>query len=195
MDDEQPEPDLPVQQRRAESTDGIDFAVGEQVAHGVGRGVRAGTLDARPPDGAGRGAVRPRPELVSGAAGRAVQIPARAHHHSGNGGRGQLQGHHAQARRGLRRVRRRQDGAQGTPGPIPRRRGYLGHLPQHQSDAADAADDVTVRHVRCHAGLERRERQLRARLRPAEPGRAGPPGEWWRPVRRRVGHQVRAVLC
>ena len=54
-----------------------------------------------PPDGRGRGAVRPRRELVSGAAGRAVQIPARAHHHSGNGGRGQLQGHHAQARRVL----------------------------------------------------------------------------------------------
>ncbi len=51
LDDEQPEPDLPVQQRRAESTDGIDFAVAEQVAHGVGRGVRAGTLDTQPPDG------------------------------------------------------------------------------------------------------------------------------------------------
>ena len=101
LDDEQPEPDLPVQQRRAESTDAIDFAVAEQLAHRVGRGVRAGTLDARPPDGTGRGAVRPRPELVSGAAGRAVQIPAGAHHHSGNGGRGQLQGHHAQARRVL----------------------------------------------------------------------------------------------
>ena len=49
----------------------------------------------------GARAVRPRAELVSGAAGRAVQIPADAHHHSGNAWRGQLQGHHAQAGRVL----------------------------------------------------------------------------------------------
>ena len=58
----------------------------------------------------------------------------------------------------------------------------VGHLYQHQSDAADAADDINARHGRCDASMDRCERQLRARLRPAEPERAGPPGERRRPV-------------
>ena len=131
-------------------------------------------------------------QLVSRAAGRPVQVPAGAHHHSGNAGRGQLQGHHAQAGRVLRCVRQRQDGAQDTPWPIPGRRGHMAgiytstnptlRMPQTTSDA---------RHGRCDASLDRCERQLRARLRPAEPERAGPPGERRRPVRRGVEHELR----
>ena len=37
VDDEQPEPDVPLQQRRAESADPVDFAVGEQRARRLGR--------------------------------------------------------------------------------------------------------------------------------------------------------------
>ena len=43
---------------------------------------RAGAVDARASDAAGRGPVRPRPQLVPGPAGGAVAIPARGHRHS-----------------------------------------------------------------------------------------------------------------
>ena len=46
VDDEQPEPDLPRQQRRAESADAVDLAVGERRARRLGRAVRAGAVDA-----------------------------------------------------------------------------------------------------------------------------------------------------
>ena len=65
MDDEQSEPDVPRQQRRAESADPVDFAVGEQRARRLGRSVRAGAVDARSSDAAGRAAIRSRAELVS----------------------------------------------------------------------------------------------------------------------------------
>ena len=47
-------------------------------------------------DAAGRGAVRSRGELVSGAAGGAVAVPAGADRHSGDARRRQLQGRHAE---------------------------------------------------------------------------------------------------
>ena len=46
VDDEQPEPDVPLQQRRAESADPVDFAVGERRACRLGRAVRPGAVDA-----------------------------------------------------------------------------------------------------------------------------------------------------
>ena len=64
-----------------------------------------------------------------------------------------------------------------------------------ESDAADAADDINARHGRCDAGMDRCERQLRARLRPAEPERAGPPGERRRPVRRRCRTRASDRTC
>ena len=75
----------------------------------------------RASDAAGRRAVRSGPELVSGAAGRAVEIPADAHHHSRDARRRQLQGHHAEDGRGVRPVRDRQDGTQDEPRQVPRR--------------------------------------------------------------------------
>ena len=96
MDDQQPEPHLPRQQRRAEPADAVDLAVGERRACGLGRGVRAGAMDPRPRDAAGRRAVRPRAELVSAAAGRAVALFAGRHRHSRHTRRRQLQGHHAE---------------------------------------------------------------------------------------------------
>ena len=77
--DEQPEPDLPLQQRRAESADPVDFAVGEQCAGRLGGSLRPGAVDPPAPDAAGRVAVRSSAELVPRAAGGAVEIPADAH--------------------------------------------------------------------------------------------------------------------
>ena len=54
-----------VQQRRAESADRVDFAVGEQRARRLGRRVRPGAVDARSSDAAGRGPVRSRPAAGS----------------------------------------------------------------------------------------------------------------------------------
>ena len=47
MGNEQPEPDLPLQQRRAEPAHGIDLAVDQQHAGRPGRGVRPGAVEAR----------------------------------------------------------------------------------------------------------------------------------------------------
>ena len=96
---EQPEPDLPLQQRRAEPADRVDLAVGEQRAGRAGTRLfvqEQWTLRRLTLQGAlrfDRGA-----ELVPGAAGRAVAIPADADRHSGNARRRQLQGHHAESR-------------------------------------------------------------------------------------------------
>ncbi len=132
---EQSESDLPRQQRRAESAHAIDFAVGERRACRLGRAVRAGAVDSRSSDAAGGTAIRSRTELVSGAAGRAVPIPADTDRHSRNTRRRQLQGHHAQDRRGLRRVRDRQDGDQDDHRQVSRRSRRVGPLRQHQSHA------------------------------------------------------------
>ena len=73
---EQPEPHLPVQQRRAEPAHRVDLAVGQQRARRLACALRAGAVDARPADAAGRAAVRQRLQLVPRAAGRADEIPA-----------------------------------------------------------------------------------------------------------------------
>ena len=140
----------------------------------------------------GARAVRSGAELVSRAAGRAVEIPADAHHHSRDAWRRQLQGRHAEDGRGVRPVRDRQDGAQDEPRQVPRGRRRDGQLRQHQSHAADAADDTDVWHGGRDAGLDRREPELRARLRSAEPRRAGSAGQRRRSLRRDVEYAASA---
>ena len=98
VDDEQSEPDLPLQQRRAESAHAVDFAVGQRRARRLGRACSCRSNGRASADAAGRRALRSGPELVPGAAGRPVAIPADADHHSGNARRRQLQGHHAEVR-------------------------------------------------------------------------------------------------
>ena len=106
-------PGLPVQQRRAQPVLGAVGPLQEPVADALRRVLRAGFLDARPADVAGRGPVRARVEL----------LPARVVHrrhalhsdvHDDPGGRGrQLQQHHAARRPRVRPVRQRQDVAEG----------------------------------------------------------------------------------
>ena len=132
-----------VQQRRAESADRVDLAVGEQRARRRGTALfvqEQWTRDRLTLQGAR--AIRSGTELVSGAAGRAVAIPAHADRHSRNTRRRQLQGRHAADGRRLRPVRDRQDGAQDDPRQVPRGRRRVRQLRQHQPHAADAADDV-----------------------------------------------------
>ena len=150
----------------------VDLAVGEQRARRLGRRLRPGAVDARPAHAAGRGAIRSRAQLVSGAAGGAVAIPADADRDSGDTRRRQLQGHHAadsalaydvfgDGRTAVKlSVGRYLEGV-----------GVVRHLRQHQPDAADAADDVGVRHGGRDARLDRREPELRARLRSLNPAR------------------------
>ena len=96
VDDQQSERQLPRQQRRAEPADAVDLALGERRACGLGRRVRAGPMDPRPRDAAGRRTVRLRAELVSAAAGRAVALSAGSDRHPRDSWRRQLQGHHAE---------------------------------------------------------------------------------------------------
>ncbi len=139
----------------------VDFTVGEQRARGLGRSLRPGTVDAPASDAAGGAAVRPGGELVPFAAGRALEVSADADRHSGDPRRRQLQGRHAQGRRGVRRVRDRHDGVQDQPGEIPRGRRRVGQLREYQPDAATASDDLGVWHRRRHAGLDGRQPKFR----------------------------------
>ena len=75
-------------------------------------------------------------------------------------------------------------------GKYPRGRRRDRQLRQHQSLAADAADDTGVRHVGRDAGLDRREPELRGRLRSVEPRGAGSAGQRRRSLRRDVEHAV-----
>ena len=141
------------------------------------RVLRAGAVDARPADAAGRAALRPRAQLVPGAAGSGptrffptpVDFPETQ-------GRRQLQRHHAAHRRGQRRLRQRQDRAEVQPGQVPRGRRHRqpGCLLQHEPDAAAAEHEPAVRTARRAAHLDRCQRQLPSRLRSAEPEPAGP---------------------
>ena len=77
----------------------------------------------RPPDGAGRAALRPGVELRAGRTERhdADVVPeSGADHHRADARRQRLQRHHAARGRRLRRVRQRQDGDQVQLGPLPR---------------------------------------------------------------------------
>ena len=65
-----------------------------QVARSLQRGVRAGQLDPRPVDGAGRGPLRPLVELLPRAADRADALPGGCDRLPREHGRGRLQRHH-----------------------------------------------------------------------------------------------------
>ena len=157
VDDQRPEPDVPVQQRRAESIDAIDFAVGEQRAGGLAGPVRSGSVDAPSADPSGRRAIRSGMELVSSAAGRAVTISSDADRHSRNTRRRQLQGRNAAHGSGVRPDRDGQDCAEDDPRQVPRGRRRVRHVCQHESLAAHAADDVGIRHCRGDPRLDRRQ--------------------------------------
>ena len=64
VDDQRPEPDVPIQQRRAEPVDAVDLAVGQQRPGGLAGPLRPGSMDARSADAAGSRAIRPGVELV-----------------------------------------------------------------------------------------------------------------------------------
>ena len=98
-------------------------ALGPARSHADDRAVRAGPVDGRAADAAGRHALRPRLELGAGRGQRHhrdVALQPAADHVRADGQRPRLQRHHAAVRRRLRPVRQRQDGAQGQPRQVSR---------------------------------------------------------------------------
>ena len=130
------------------------------------RVLRPGAVDARPHDGAGRHPLRPRVELLPRADGRTGPLLPDRGDLSAHDGRRGLQRSVAARRRRLRRVRQRQDVGQGELRPLSRggaERRVL-HRAQPDRTAVDHHD----------AGVDRRQRQLRGRLRPDQLRRTGP---------------------
>ena len=115
-------------------------ALGPARSHADDRPVRPGPVDGRAHDAAGRGALRPRLELGAGRGQRHhadVALQPAADQLRSHRQRARLQRHHAAARLRLRRVRHRQDGAQGQPRQV-RRGGHLRrHLQLQQPGGAD----------------------------------------------------------
>ena len=81
--------------------------------------LRAGSVDARPDDAAGRAALRSQLELLARADDSGVGFLAVAARVPGDARRDRLQGHLAARRRRLRRVRQRQDGREGELRQVP----------------------------------------------------------------------------
>ncbi len=102
-------PHLPDELRRAEPADDGPQAIRHRTADPLGGALRAGAVDDRPPDAAGRAALRPRVELLPRSADRTGAVPADRLHAAGAGRRQGLSRHHAARRRGLRSLRQRQD--------------------------------------------------------------------------------------
>ena len=176
--DEQPESHLPVQQRRAEPAHRIHQPHGRQRTCRVARALRPGTVDIPPPHVAGGAAVRPGEQLVPGAACRTVEV---------HPGRDDLP---------------RDDGVD-TYKDITPRMGVAYDLFGNGKTAlklnvgkylegvglqlnyintspisADAPLDEPVRDCGRDADLDRRERELPARLRSAEPARQRSTQQW-----------------
>ena len=191
VDDQRPEPDVPIRQRRAEPVDTVDLAVGQQRPGGLAGPICPGSMDARSADAAGSRAIRPGVELVPQATGRTVAVPSDAYHHRRNTGSRQLQGRDATDGRGLRRERDRQDCAEDDPRQVPRWRRRVRHVRQHQSLAAHAADDVGVRHRRGDTRLDRRQSEFRTRLRSDERRGTRSSRRGRRSVRHRLEHELR----
>ncbi len=159
--------------------------------------LRPGPVDPRQADAAGRAALRSAVQLVPAAdrKGRRASCPT-PDRDSRDARRRQLQGRHAQDGRRLRRVRAAARTAlKASLGKYLEGAGVTGNyantnptlrLPQTTSVFGTAGRDARV---------DRRESQLRARLRPAEPGRAGPARQRRRPVRRDVEHELRHGTC
>ena len=80
----------------------------------------AGHMDHGQADIAGRAALRPRVELLPGAAARPDAVSADAAPVSRDAGRRRLQRHRPALRRGVRPVRQREDGAQSERRPVSR---------------------------------------------------------------------------
>ena len=96
-----------------------------------------------------------------------------ADRHSRKPRRRQLQGHHPQDGRRLRRVRDGPHGDQDDHRQVSRRSWRVGQLRELESQLADAPDDVGLWHRRCHTRMDRHEWKLRARLRSVECGSTG----------------------
>ena len=107
--------DLPVQQRRAQPVDAAGDAARSDRAAEVRPGhLRAGQVDAQPPDAQWRRSFRHVPELLPRADARTGSPRAEPEHHVPEDRHGQLEGRRAADGRVLRRVRQRQDGLQGV---------------------------------------------------------------------------------
>ena len=191
VDDQRSEPDVPVQQRRAEPADAIDLAVGQRRAGGLAGPVHPGSVDAQQADASGRRAIRPGVELVPEATGGTVAVSSDAYRHPGDPRRRQLQGRHLAHGRGLRPGRDGQDGPEGDARQVPRGRRRVGHLCQHEPHAPHAADDVGLRHRRGDTRLDRRQSEFPARLRSDECRGPGSSRLGRRFVRRALEHQLR----
>ena len=148
------------------------------------RHLRAGQVDAEPPDAERRRAVRslqsyfPEQTLEPGplVPTRNLTFPKTDD--------GELEGLVPRLGAVVRPVRRRQDGAQGVAQQVRDRAGPAGHLRRHGQPG-----EPPRQHRDAH--LDRRERELRARLRPDQRAGAGHRAERRRSVRHRVGHELR----
>ena len=103
-------------------------------------------------------------------------LPAGRHDVPGNQGRRCVQGPDAARRRRVRRLRQRQDGGQGQLRPLSRSGAERRAVRRQPADVARLDDG--------DAHVDRRERQLRARLRPVEQRAAGSARERRRLLRR-----------
>ena len=142
------------------------------------RVLRAGPVDGAPAHATGRAALRVGEQL--GARGerdhQGFEVQRRADRLRPDAERRWLSRHLTAVRRGLRRVRQRQDRAQGQPRSLPGQRQQRRQL-HHQQPGVTAPDQH-------HAQLDRCQRQLRHRLRADESRRAGPSRHRRRQLRR-----------
>ena len=87
-------------------------------------------------------------------------VPADGDRVPGDEGRRQLQGHHAADGRGLRRVRQRQDGAQGQLGQVPRGRRASQRNYVNTNPTLRMPDTTGLRTAGRHADVDRRQRRI-----------------------------------
>ena len=146
----------------------------------------------RPAHGAGRPALRLRQRRLAGADRRTGSLDSDADRVSGAGRGARLSRPEPARRHGLRPVRQRQDVAEVQRRPLRGHRPVVGHLRRHQPDARQpGAWNGGLAGAAGQPVVDRRESQLRSRLRPAEPGGAGSPHERRRFLRRAEQRQLR----
>ena len=159
---EQPQSHVSAQQRRAERRDADGAPHRITSADPVRRVLRAGTMDARPADAAGRAALRSLVELFPHPDAAGVELSAVHGDVSGNGRRQGLQGHHAARRLRLRPVRQREDRREGERRQVPR------GGQQRRRLLLDDQSDLTPDHLVGSSRLDRRQPELHSGLRSAE---------------------------
>ena len=147
--------------------------------------VRPGAVDCRPRHLPGRGAIRPRQQLLPGAEARPEPVPGPRRPASADGRRHGLRRHHASRRRGVGSVRRRQDGGQDQRRPVPAERRRLRAVYGHQSAHGHPAQR--------HPHVDGRQQQFLARLQPDEPEQSGSSQPRRRLLRRGQRSQLRHV--